>query len=208
MKAERERIILKQSGGGRQVAKEYKDIMPNHVARYQWAINQLLIRLKNGGKILDAAAGTGYGSKMIAKAGFEVHAVELEPQVTEWGEQFYSHERVHRHTQSVLDVQGKFDAIVSIETIEHLKEDKQWIKNIGEMTDILIGTVPNQDVVAFNAKAHIHHERHYTKAQTEALMKGWTIEGWWTQYDKRHPEKCQMTKGFDGMTLGFVAVKK
>tara|TARA_Y100000310_G_scaffold160700_1_gene160536 strand:- start:2341 stop:2895 length:555 start_codon:yes stop_codon:yes gene_type:complete len=181
------------------------DIPPNHVSRYEWAARELVKRLEPGSLVLDAACGCGYGSFILANVGFRVECFDLSAEAELYQQNFH-HERVKFRRDSVLNIWGDYrtyDAVVSIETIEHV--DEKWIKDIGRMTDVMIGTVPNQDVVPFDAENYPWHLKHYTKAEVIELMEGWWCSDWATQYAKW--EDYEMVPGDDGMTLGWVGHK-
>ena len=190
--------------GERLIGKTLSEIAPNHVARYEWASQELLKRIKPGASVLDAACGCGYGSRMLAEAGFIVDSFDISHEAETWQRNFL-HENVKFRRDNILNIKGKYDAVVSIETIEHIETASQWIGMVGEMTDIFVGTVPNEEVVSFSPERDRFHFRHYTKSEVIELLDGWGVESWATQYAKW--ENYEMRPGDDGMTLGFGAVK-
>lgn len=192
--------------GERQIGKKQKDIAVNHRARYEWAGRLLTEHLPKGSHILDAACGCGYGSQILARDfGFKVTAYDRSNEAAEWSKHF-GHHMVDFHQGDVMEAVGggkSYAAVVSIETIEHIEDDAAWIKGILISAPILIGTVPNQDVVNFDPVKHPFHFRHYTKAEVYALLRVWKVNNWSTQYAKY--ENYEMRPGDDGMTLGFLA---
>ena len=181
----------------RQMKQKIEHYKANHLERYLWAIRELK---KRGAKtVLDAAAGTGYGSYMLANAGFDVHAVDLSQDAYAWHKTYFQHPNIVFSVGSVLNVQlNGYDAVVSIETIEHIKEDSEWVSRM--QAPIIVATVPNQDVVPFDPEKYRFHVKHYTKDQFDALMPG--KKQWFTQYGKW--DNAKMVPGTDGMTLGVV----
>jgi 2-polyprenyl-3-methyl-5-hydroxy-6-metoxy-1,4-benzoquinol methylase len=195
--------------GVRQVGKKLKQIAPNHTARYRWAIEELKNLLPVGSRILDAAGGCGYGSYMLAEAGFIVDMVDCSSDAVEWGRTHFAHEGLTFRVDDLpfSSIPDCYDAVVTLETIEHIEDAQAWIGQIAIMTSIVIGTVPNQVVVPFDKKMHKWHFRHYTVKEVQNLMEGWNVKSWATQFEKWDEEKAKMRPGQDGMTLGFVAVK-
>ncbi len=191
--------------GERQIGNTLEEIAPNHIARYEWARDILVRELPKGSRILDAACGCAYGSLLLAQAGFKVTAVDCSSEAAEWSQQF-KHPNVTFFQGDVMDALAFYDGAVSIETIEHIEDDKAWINGLLRAAPVLVGTVPNQDVVAFDKSKHPFHFRHYTKLDVERLMVGWDLSDWSTQYAKY--ERYEMTPGSDGMTLGFLAKRK
>lgn len=183
--------------GERQMRKTLNKNKPNHLERYLWAIREL--KRLGVSTVLDAACGAGYGSYMLANAGFKVHAVDVSLEAIAWAKMYYNHPHIIHTLGDILTVPlAKYDAVVSIETIEHV--DESWIDRIE--SPIIVGTVPNEDVVPFSKKSHPFHLRHYTKSEFDALMPG--RKRWFTQYDAWDLEGAKMRPGDDGMTLGAV----
>lgn len=182
-----------QNTGERQVAETLSGIKANHIQRYKFAIDQIQEKYSFDSKsVLDAACGNGYGSYLLGMAGHGVVSVDVSAEAIEVAKKAYSMETI-RH--EVLDLQDddawpfadtRFDAIVSIETIEHVTNPESLIKRFADSTDLLLCSVPNEDVVQFDKDIHPFHHRHYTKSQFEELLNnaGFHVEGWWTQYDK------------------------
>lgn len=200
--------------GERQIAGKLSDIKPNHVQRYKFAIDQL--RKRFGYKtitVLDSACGNGYGSHMMSLENFKVLGIDTSEDAIAMAEQVYSTDFTTFDVVSLSDENAwpfkdsRFDAIVSIETIEHVEDDLGLVKRYAQSTDVLIATVPNQDVVPFDAKEHPFHCRHYTKDEFEKLLNdaGFVVQSWWTQYGKWYPE-ATVVEGYDGMGLMVMAV--
>lgn len=194
------------TSGERLIARNMGEMAPNHVSRYEWAARELVKRLPKGSKVLDAACGVGYGAFILANVGFEVDCFDISVEAEKY-QPYFAHDNVTFRRDDIMNIlhRGKeYDAIVSIETIEHvLSED--WIADVGLMTNLMVGTVPNQDVVPFDPDKYKYHYKHFTKTEAEELMDEWTIEEWATQYAKW--ENYEMVPGTDGMTLGWVASK-
>lgn len=183
--------------GERQQKTTINETKPNHLERYYWAIREMKQRGVN--TVLDAACGTGYGSYMLANAGFKVHAVDISLDAICWAQIYYSHPNIIYTLGSVLDVSlARYDAMVSIETIEHV--DEAWVNRLD--APVIVATVPNEDVVPFSPETHKFHRKHYTKAEFDALIPG--HKQWFTQYDKWDKEQAKMRPGDDGMTLGII----
>ena len=174
------------------------------MARYKWAVKEIAKRIPAGGVVLDACCGIGYGSLMLSHAGYKVDCVDRSPDAAMLQRLYFSNAHIRFLEGDAFEVplREKYDAIVTIETIEHLREDDAWISKLAARTKLLIGTVPNERVVPFATANNPWHFRHYTKEEFDALMPG--KKEWFTQYDKWDPEKAAMRPGDDGMTLGVV----
>jgi 2-polyprenyl-3-methyl-5-hydroxy-6-metoxy-1,4-benzoquinol methylase len=91
-----------------------------HIMRYVQARDWLKDKKRF---LLDAACGTGYGSKILAKDGHAVHGIDFDEAALEEAKK--SKERCIFIKQDLLKIskpQIEIQAIVSIETIEHFSE--------------------------------------------------------------------------------------
>jgi SAM-dependent methyltransferase len=178
--------------------KELKNIKEDHLERYLWAIREL--KKKGVETVIDAAAGVGYGSYMMAEAGFKVHAIDISKEALDWHRKYYSHPLVNFELGDIMTVDlHRADAIVSIETVEHIIDDKGWVSRM--KPPIIVCTVPNEEVIPFKKSAFIHHVRHYTPEDFDDLIPG--VKQWFTQYEKFGNSK--MVPGDDGRTIGVIS---
>ena len=174
-----------QRTSGRQWGESLSEIRSDHVARYRWAAERVT------GFVLDAACGCGYGSSILTESASGVVGVDLSPEAIKWACYYYP-----GPVYLVGDIQrgflpgSQFDAVVSLETIEHLPNAYQALKTFARLSKTLIASVPNENVVAFRKEDHAHdeypHVRHYTPSQLEDVLVdvGYTSFEWATQYGK------------------------
>jgi len=183
--------------GERQIAEQLSGIKANHIQRYRFAIERIREHFdyERDLTILDSACGNGYGSHMLGLEGYNVIGVDVCPEAIECARRAYGMQNVQYEVVDLDDEEAwpfydnRFDAIVSIETIEHVRHDYSLISRFSSMTDFMIGTVPNQDVIPFSPEVHPFHLRHYTKEEFKNLLfsAGEFVvpdDGWYTQYDK------------------------
>lgn len=202
-----------QQTGERQIAETLEGIKPNHRERYQFAIDNIAADLGHGRTILDCACGVGYGTGMLATIAGRAIGFDIEPEAIAVADRAY---KVANSEYKVVDLSDsdqwnaalegiELDAIVSIETIEHLSDADALLSRYAKAAPYLIGSVPNEDIVAFDAHTHPFHYRHYTRGEFETLLNdhGYTVTRWATQYDKR-PGKVYDAD--DGM--GFIVVAR
>jgi 2-polyprenyl-3-methyl-5-hydroxy-6-metoxy-1,4-benzoquinol methylase len=194
----------------RQVNPTIKGIRPDHTYRYFWARDRAL------SPVLDAACGVGYGSRIMADAGKDVVAVDIEPLAIQYGQRHYAHPHIHWITANLLDEPWgaeQFNTVVSFETLEHL----EWPDlALGSFHDALLDggrllvSVPNEERMPFKAenftKDTYPHRRHYTPEQFEKLL---TDNGFEVTYRGSQPSKeSAVHDGTHGLFLVYAAVKR
>lgn len=125
-------------------------IFDDHIARYNFAKEYI-----KGKCVLDAACGTGYGTKTLKDGGAkEVTGVDIDEESIIFARSKYPKNRFIVSDVSRLPFEDKsFDAIVSFETIEHIPNYQMFIneafrvlKNNGS----LIISSPNRTITSPN----------------------------------------------------------
>lgn len=108
-------------------------LLLEHVARYYFAA------AKCNGRVLDIACGVGYGCFLIAKYAKksvdELVGVDSDSQTISYAASHYGHPKVEFRVGDALDPEltedlGKFDTVISFETIEHLPSDTLFVGNL------------------------------------------------------------------------------
>ena len=171
----------------RQMSTDIKGICKGHKARYKFAASRV------NGYVLDAACGVGYGSHMMS-FNADVTGIDIEPEAIEIAQAHYSGPTYK--VADVCDPQGAFDWVVSLETIEHLKEPEKALRAFRDSGNLIIST-PNQQSNPFYPSAHkgskYPHQKHYTPKEFEALLDGcgWKVVERYGQQTK----KSEVTRG-------------
>ena len=174
---------------------------PDHWKRYELASRYA------SGRVLDAACGCGYGSKILLQSAQLVIGVDSSAQAIHWADE---------HFQGPCFIQGKiedepwdgrFETVVSMETIEHLKDPKPALQAFRKAcVGTLIASVPNEDCYPFKAENFARdespHFRHYRPPEFEDLLKecGFKVTERFCQKDKLG----EIHAGSDGMFMIFV----
>lgn len=186
----------------RQWVRSAKDARPDHVRRYELAARYA------SGRVLDAACGCGYGSKILLGSADLVVGIDSSAQAIHWAEE---------HFQGPYFIQGKiedelwngrFETVVSLETLEHLKDPRPALEAFRRACiGTLIASVPNEDRYPFRAETFARdespHFRHYRPSEFEELLNacGFKVTERFCQQDK----KGEIYAGTDGMFIIMVA---
>lgn len=178
------------------------DVRPDHLARYRWVAERLA-----GLRVIDAACGCGYGSAVLADAGCLVIGLDNSAEAIVFAQDNWKRPGARFAVADLMQVGlPAAEAVVSFETIEHLKRPKRFLRAALRAASILICSVPNERVVPFGEFSNRFHYRHYTQEQLESrLWKcGWAVSEWFGQADKQAP----VTPGAEGRTIIAVAGRR
>lgn len=181
----------------RQYGKSIEQIRGDHVKRYLFAADRI-----KGKKVLDLACGCGYGSWLMHGNGGDVTGIDIEPEAIEYAKKYYQGPTYL--CQRAEDTTGKWDALVSFETLEHLEAPETLLR--GVQAPLLIASVPNEDRYPFNAATFsgdaYPHKRHYRPKEFEDLLRsaGYMVTERFCQKNKGG----DISEGTDGIFLIYV----
>jgi len=185
----------------RQHGRQLSDISLHHVHRYQLASRYA------SGRVLDAACGIGYGTKLLSEGRVAV-GVDCSPTAINWAEEHFPGPEYILGRIEDAPWAGSFDTIVSLETLEHLREPVIALKAFRRScSGILIASVPNEELYPFKAevfaKDEFPHFRHYTPQQFQELLEegGFRVVERFCQVSKAQPE---ITSGTAGRFLTYI----
>ncbi|AST92564.1 SAM-dependent methyltransferase [Sutcliffiella cohnii] len=111
-------------------------LLLEHLARYHFTIPFL------HGRVLDFACGSGYGTHIMAKIAkkkvTEVVGIDISEETIMYAKKTYYHPKSSFIVGDVANPNlpsnlGNFDCIVSFETLEHVKQEEQFLLNIYNM---------------------------------------------------------------------------
>lgn len=183
----------------RQVALTIDLIRPDHLLRYGLAA----LTIPEGSRVLDIACGVGYGSWLMAHAGLDVTGVDISQEAIDYANEHYKGPTYL--CQKAEETKGNWDAIVTFETLEHVRDPEVVLANV--RAPLLIASVPNEEVFKFASERFVGdeypHLRHYTPAEFEDLLNrmGYEVQERLCQKDKQG----KITPGTDGRFLIYVA---
>ena len=141
-----------------------KETEIEHICRYQYAKQFVANK-----RVLDAACGTGYGTKILAECAEEVIGMDISSETIAYAIKNYKQVNTRYLIGSVecLPFEDQsFDAIVSFETIEHVNGIIQYsflneIKRVLKEDGILIMSTPNKK--EFTDKRGGKHSEYHVK---------------------------------------------
>jgi 2-polyprenyl-3-methyl-5-hydroxy-6-metoxy-1,4-benzoquinol methylase len=148
-----------------------------HIARYSFAKE-----LCAGKRVLDAACGEGYGSRLLADWGAsEVVGVDISAEAIASAQQHFASDNV-KFIQNDAETLPRhfeprsFDLIVSFETIEHVQDPELFLRNIRDLLKpggVVAISCPN-DWWYFptDAERNPFHLRKYRLDEFRALAEG------------------------------------
>jgi SAM-dependent methyltransferase len=144
-----------------------------HYARYAWASTRVR------GDVLDIACGTGYCARMLARRA-RISGVDRDEQAVELSRSRVTGTFLVAEAPPIPFPDGAFDFAVSFETIEHIPEDIEFIREIRRVLrpggTLLIST-PNLAISApGGVPLNQWHVREYTLASLTALLKDAGLE--------------------------------
>lgn len=184
----------------RQYGTKLEDIRADHVKRYQFALDQLY----EEDQVLDAACGVGYGSWLLQRK-CDVTGIDISDHAIQFAKKYWSGPHYLKADLQETRI-GQYDAIVSFETLEHLVDPETVLYKFRASTDLLIASVPNEELYPFNADKFkddpYPHLRHYTPDEFEYLLNRANFE-----VVTKHCQKSkhgEVESGTDGMFLIYV----
>jgi SAM-dependent methyltransferase len=157
-----------------------------HIARYDWAC-----RFAGGARVVDAACGTGYGSRMLAAAGakevrgFDIDAAAVAEAASEAGSDSLQFARGDVTALAIPDASA--DLFVSFETIEHIENDDAAIREAARVLQpggrFLCSspnrTLTNPGTTIRDRPFNRFHVREYTLNEFDALLRPHFEEVFW-----------------------------
>ena len=139
-----------------------------HLERYHWAS-----RFTTGLRVLDAACGTGYGSRILLDAGArEVTSVDLSPDAG-------APSRFVRADASKLPLKdASIDAYLCFETIEHVANEDALLSEARRVLapgGLFLCSTPNRELLSPGLTLHDrprnpYHVREYSISEFEDLL--------------------------------------
>lgn len=146
-----------------------------HLARYIYASEQ--IRKRRAKIVLDAACGSGYGSWELAKNAQHVIAMDKDIPLQHYKKEnieFVQTDLNRRDFTNNLNLDKKMDAVISFETLEHLKNPREFLLSLAKIiknTGLLFISVPNGEYEKVDENNKLINSYHLHKFDEEDIAQ-------------------------------------
>jgi SAM-dependent methyltransferase len=114
-----------------------------HLAVYEWIAERCA-----GLRVADLACGEGYGSEVLARRAAEVIGVDANPEAHEHARLRYRRPNLRFERGLVEDFAGPCDAIVFLQTIEHVREPDRLLDRFAVAAPLAYISTPNRLTLA------------------------------------------------------------
>ena len=135
-----------------------------HLAVYEW-----IARSVGGMTVTDLACGEGYGSASLAETAADVIGVDANPEAHAHAAARYVRPNLRFERDLVENVSGPRDAIVFLQTIEHIEEVEELLDAIAAAAPLAYISTPNRLTLApegAEKSDNPWHLREYTSRST------------------------------------------
>jgi SAM-dependent methyltransferase len=114
-----------------------------HVAVYEWIAERCA-----GLRVADLACGEGYGSNLLARSAAKVIGVDANPEAFEHARTRYQRPNLSFERGLVEDFDQEVDAVVFLQTIEHIHEPEKLVDAIARIAPLAYISTPNRLTLA------------------------------------------------------------
>jgi 2-polyprenyl-3-methyl-5-hydroxy-6-metoxy-1,4-benzoquinol methylase len=154
------------------------EIVKQHSNRYIWAREFM----DGSGDLVDVACGVGYGTWYLAKKVYQAYGIDISEQAIDHANKYFDASNIMWVcNDATKDIFEDISYITCFETIEHIEDDKSFIKQLYEwlhdeepyMWDagILLISAPNENIVPLKKWPNPYHYRHYTPDGLRAILE-------------------------------------
>ncbi len=151
----------------------YEHSRQDHEARYFFAAKYIASDMR----VLDAACGSGYGSKILARLTKSVVGLDVSDHAVEYATDHFGNEHISFFVADLVKKidfpNGHFDCIVSFETFEHVTNQDAMLtefKRVLKPGGILIISTPDKNIHQHVDPNNKFHLREFTKDEFVAEL--------------------------------------
>ncbi len=139
-----------------------------HLVIYEWIAGRVA-----GERVVDLACGEGYGSDVLASRAAEVVGIDANPEAHEHARLRYRRSNLRFERDLVENVEGPHDAVVFLQTIEHIEDPGALLESIAAAAPVAYISTPNRLTLApegAEKSGNPWHLREYTLAEYRELL--------------------------------------
>jgi SAM-dependent methyltransferase len=140
-----------------------------HLVVYEWIAARCA-----GQSVADLACGEGYGAAVLARSASEVVGVDANPEAHEHARLRYRMPGLRFERSLVEDFAEQVDAIVFLQTIEHVHEPEQLLRQFARLAPVSYVSTPNRLTLAppgAQKSDNPWHLREYTIEEYRNLLE-------------------------------------
>jgi SAM-dependent methyltransferase len=140
-----------------------------HLAVYEWIAQRC-----RGLRVADLACGEGYGSDVLARIAASVVGIDANPEAYEHARLRYRRDNLRFERGLVDDFAGPCDAIVFLQTIEHVADADPLLDGIASAAPLAYISTPNRLTLAppgAERSDNPWHVREYTLDEYRAMLE-------------------------------------
>jgi SAM-dependent methyltransferase len=140
-----------------------------HLVVYEW----IAARCREL-RVADLACGEGYGSEVLARTAADVVGIDANPEAHEHARLRYRRPNLRFERGLIEDFQGPCDALVFLQTIEHVADPEALLVRLAGAAPIAYVSTPNRLTLAppgAEKSGNPWHVREYTLDEFRALLE-------------------------------------
>jgi len=149
-----------------------------HLAGYKFAMEEIVKRIGKNCSILEAGCGVGYGTNFISKYFKIIVGLDISKDAIRIAKKYKHIHWVIGDATSLPFKDESFDAVISLQVIEHIKKRKvltylNEIRRVLRKNGIFVLTTPNRNLrlYPFQKPWNPFHEHEYSASELERILK-------------------------------------
>ena len=146
----------------------------NYWYRRHLAVYERIAGRCRGLRVVDLATGEGYGADVLARKAADVIGVDANPEAFEHARARYRRSNLHFERGLVEEFDEPRDAVVFLQTIEHIHEPERLLRRIAAVAPVAYISTPNRLTLAppgAEKSDNPWHLREYDLGQFRELLE-------------------------------------
>jgi len=127
-------------------------------------------------KVADIGFGTGFGAHLLSLKAKEVYGFDCDEGAIQFASRVFPFKKLHfAYGDITKGIDGKFDFVIMIDVLEHIKYDKKAIENVKKMMakgGTFILSTPNR---LSRYRKSENHVREYAPKELKGILKRFFI---------------------------------